>query len=211
MSTPRVRAYALQAARTRRAAARARRRAASRNPPQLGRPLAFSSPDTPGMPPPSRADGLGLHAARTGRGDATAAGARPRASSRSRSSSTRGSASSRREMHRVAEREPHLTPEQVRDEVAAGRMVIPANKVHLGYKLDPMASAARARPRSTPTWAPRRSRRGTDEEVEKLHWAERWGADTVMDLSTGGDLDAMPRGDHRATHACRSAPCRSTR
>jgi phosphomethylpyrimidine synthase len=31
---------------------------------------------------------------------------------------------------------------------------------------------------------------GTDEEVDKLHWAERWGADTVMDLSTGGDLDA---------------------
>jgi phosphomethylpyrimidine synthase len=31
---------------------------------------------------------------------------------------------------------------------------------------------------------------GTDEEVEKLRWAERWGADTVMDLSTGGDLDA---------------------
>src|SRR5205807_3292255 len=31
---------------------------------------------------------------------------------------------------------------------------------------------------------------GTSEEVEKLKWAERWGADTVMDLSTGGDLDA---------------------
>ncbi|MGV2334628.1 MAG UNVERIFIED_CONTAM: phosphomethylpyrimidine synthase ThiC [Planctomycetaceae bacterium] len=31
---------------------------------------------------------------------------------------------------------------------------------------------------------------GTQEEVEKLRWAERWGADTVMDLSTGGDLDA---------------------
>ena len=31
----------------------------------------------------------------------------------------------------------------------------------------------------------------TDEEVEKLQLAERWGADTVMDLSTGGDLDAL--------------------
>ena len=30
---------------------------------------------------------------------------------------------------------------------------------------------------------------GTDEEILKLRWAERWGADTVMDLSTGGDLD----------------------
>src|SRR5512147_1318575 len=43
-----------------------------------------------------------------------------------------------REMRRVAEREPHLTPEQVRDEVAAGRMIIPANRVHLSYRLDPM-------------------------------------------------------------------------
>ncbi|MCA8971517.1 MAG: phosphomethylpyrimidine synthase ThiC, partial [Planctomycetes bacterium] len=43
------------------------------------------------------------------------------------------------QMRRVAEREPHLTPELVRDEVAAGRMVIPANRVHLGYRLDPMA------------------------------------------------------------------------
>ena len=43
------------------------------------------------------------------------------------------------EMRRVAEREPHLTPEQVRDEVAAGRMVIPANHVHLAHALDPMA------------------------------------------------------------------------
>ena len=40
---------------------------------------------------------------------------------------------------------------------------------------------------------------GTDEEVEKLRWAERWGADTVMDLSTGGDLDAHARGDHART------------
>ncbi|MEL7089518.1 MAG: phosphomethylpyrimidine synthase ThiC, partial [Planctomycetota bacterium] len=43
------------------------------------------------------------------------------------------------QMRRVAEREDHLTPEQVRDEVAAGRMVIPANVNHLQYKLDPMA------------------------------------------------------------------------
>jgi phosphomethylpyrimidine synthase len=43
------------------------------------------------------------------------------------------------EMKRVAEREPHLTATQVRDEIAAGRMVIPANRAHLGFKLDPMA------------------------------------------------------------------------
>ena len=43
------------------------------------------------------------------------------------------------QMRRVAEREGHLTPEQVRDEVAAGRMVIPANINHLKHQLDPMA------------------------------------------------------------------------
>src|SRR4028118_520039 len=44
------------------------------------------------------------------------------------------------QMVRVAEREDHLTPSQVRDEVAAGRMVIPANINHLKWKLDPMAT-----------------------------------------------------------------------
>ena len=40
-------------------------------------------------------------------------------------------------MKRVAEREPHLTAEQIRDEVAAGRMIIPANKVHLQLQARP--------------------------------------------------------------------------
>jgi phosphomethylpyrimidine synthase len=51
---------------------------------------------------------------------------------------------------------------------------------------------------------------GTDEEVEKLKWAERWGADTVMDLSTGGDLDACREAIVKNS-PCPSAPCRSTR
>ncbi|MCW5765407.1 MAG: phosphomethylpyrimidine synthase ThiC, partial [Phycisphaeraceae bacterium] len=42
------------------------------------------------------------------------------------------------QMQRVAQREPHLTPAMVRDEVAAGRMVIPANVHHLAHRLDPM-------------------------------------------------------------------------
>jgi phosphomethylpyrimidine synthase len=42
------------------------------------------------------------------------------------------------EMRRVALREAHLTPEQIRVEVAAGRMIIPANKVHLKHNLEPM-------------------------------------------------------------------------
>ena len=94
------------------------------------------------------------------------------------------------EMTRVAEREEHLSPEQVRDEVAAGRMIIPANKVHLGYRLDPMAIGRASKTKINANMGASPVSSGTDEEVEKLQWAERWGADTVMDLSTGGDLDA---------------------
>jgi phosphomethylpyrimidine synthase len=94
------------------------------------------------------------------------------------------------EMHRVAAREQHLTAEQIRDEVAAGRMVIPANKQHLQYKLEPMAIGRASRTKINANMGASPVSSGTDEEVEKLRWAERWGADTVMDLSTGGDLDA---------------------
>jgi phosphomethylpyrimidine synthase len=92
-------------------------------------------------------------------------------------------------MRRVAEREPHLSPEQVRDEVAAGRMVIPANRVHRGFQLDPMAIGRASLTKINANMGASPVASGTDQEVEKLHWAERWGADTVMDLSTGGDLD----------------------
>ncbi len=94
------------------------------------------------------------------------------------------------EMHRVAEREQHLTAEQIREEVAAGRMVIPANKQHLKYQLEPMCIGRASRTKINANMGASPVSSGTDEEVEKLRWAERWGADTVMDLSTGGDLDA---------------------
>lgn len=94
------------------------------------------------------------------------------------------------QMRRVAEREGHLSPEQVRDEVAAGRMVIPANRTHLGCRLDPMAIGRASRTKINANMGASPVSSGTEEEVEKLRWAERWGADTVMDLSTGGDLDA---------------------
>ncbi|MGE3107699.1 MAG: phosphomethylpyrimidine synthase [Phycisphaerales bacterium] len=101
-----------------------------------------------------------------------------------------------REMRRVAEREPHfevLFPgkgaEAVRDEVAAGRMVIPANVNHLKYGLDPMCIGRASRTKVNANMGASPVSSGTDEEVEKLKWAEKWGADTVMDLSTGGNLD----------------------
>ncbi len=93
------------------------------------------------------------------------------------------------EMQRVAEREPHLSAEQVRDEVAAGRMVIPANKVHLGYQLDPMCIGRASLTKINANMGASPVSSGTEEEVEKLRWALKWGADTIMDLSTGGNLD----------------------
>ncbi len=103
-------------------------------------------------------------------------------------------------MQRVAEREGHLTAMQVRDEVAAGRMVVPANRVHLGYQLDPMAIGRAARTKINANMGASPISSDTDLEVEKLRWAERWGADTVMDLSTGGDLDACRQAIIHAAH-----------
>ncbi|MEM7262721.1 MAG: phosphomethylpyrimidine synthase ThiC [Planctomycetota bacterium] len=94
------------------------------------------------------------------------------------------------EMHRVAEREPHLTAEQIRDEIAAGRMIIPANVEHLKHQLDPMCIGRASVTKVNANMGASPVSSGTHEELEKLRWAERWGADTVMDLSTGGDLDA---------------------
>jgi phosphomethylpyrimidine synthase len=94
------------------------------------------------------------------------------------------------EMRRVAEREPHLSPEQVRDEIAAGRMVIPANRQHLAWRLDPMCIGRASKTKVNANMGASPIASDTGEEVEKLRFAERWSADTVMDLSTGGDLDA---------------------
>jgi phosphomethylpyrimidine synthase len=93
------------------------------------------------------------------------------------------------EMKRVAEREPHLTAEQVRSEVASGRMIIPANTVHLQHALEPMCIGRASKTKVNANMGASPVSSSTDEEVEKLKWAERWGADTVMDLSTGGNLD----------------------
>jgi phosphomethylpyrimidine synthase len=100
------------------------------------------------------------------------------------------------QMRRVAEREPHFGilsqgkgPEAVRDEIAAGRLVIPANINHLSYKLDPMAIGRASKTKVNANMGASPISSGTHEEVEKLQWAERWGADTIMDLSTGGDID----------------------
>ncbi|MDQ8046304.1 MAG: phosphomethylpyrimidine synthase ThiC [Patulibacter sp.] len=86
------------------------------------------------------------------------------------------------EMARVAEREG-LSPEVVRDEVARGRLVIPANPGHAA--LDPMGIGLRARVKINANIGSSPTTSSLDEEVDKLRLAQRWGADTVMDLSTG--------------------------
>ncbi|MCB9838249.1 MAG: phosphomethylpyrimidine synthase [Phycisphaeraceae bacterium] len=94
------------------------------------------------------------------------------------------------QMERVAQREPHLTAEQIRDEVAAGRMIIPANTTHLTYNLDPMAIGRASLTKINANMGASPVSSGTEQELEKLEWSVKWGADTAMDLSTGGDLDA---------------------
>ncbi|MBL8783392.1 MAG: phosphomethylpyrimidine synthase [Deltaproteobacteria bacterium] len=156
--------------------------------PEVGGPRTFSSPDTPGMPAPSAKTAWDFMPA-----DWTFDGTRWHAPAgfvpvTQLEHARLGLITP--EMQRVAERERHLTPENVRDEVAAGRLIIPANKVHLGYALDPMAIGRATKTKVNANMGASPVASSTDEEVEKLRWAERWGADTVMDLSTGGDLDA---------------------
>ncbi|HJT78576.1 MAG TPA: phosphomethylpyrimidine synthase ThiC [Gemmataceae bacterium] len=94
------------------------------------------------------------------------------------------------EMDYVARRED-LEPELIRAEVARGRMVIPANTVHLQKRLEPMAIGVAAACKINANIGNSAVTSKIDEELEKLHTAVHLGADTVMDLSTGGDIDAI--------------------
>ena len=159
--------------------------------------LTFASPDTPGMPLPSEktawdfmpADWV-LRPGFEGRHESADAWQPPAGFQPCTQLEFARLGVITPEMHRVAEREQHLTAEQIRDEVAAGRMVIPANRQHLQYQLEPMCIGRASRTKINANMGASPVSSGTQEEVEKLRWAERWGADTVMDLSTGGDLDA---------------------
>ncbi|MFM9995319.1 MAG: phosphomethylpyrimidine synthase [Phycisphaerales bacterium] len=195
----------------------------------LGGPLMFSSPDTPGMPQPSDKTAWdflpdGWKVEHIG---ATLPDASPPSSSPShrltvspsqtvfttargdtiRVTHPRGFTPITQleharlgiitpQMRRVAEREPHFAelsggcgPEAVRDEVAAGRLVIPANINHLKHRLDPMAIGRASLTKINANMGASPVSSSIEEELEKLDWAIRWKSDTVMDLSTGGDLD----------------------
>src|SRR6202047_151762 len=93
-------------------------------------------------------------------------------------------------MRFVAQRED-LDPELIRDEVARGRMVIPANKVHLAGRLEPMGIGVASKCKINANIGNSAVVSKINDELEKLHTAVHLGSDTVMDLSTGGDIDAI--------------------
>ena len=92
------------------------------------------------------------------------------------------------QMQRAAERDG-IDPEVVRREVAAGRMVVPANVNHKA--LDPIAIGREASIKINANIGNSAVTSEIDGELEKLHLAIHHGADTCMDLSTGGDIDAI--------------------
>jgi phosphomethylpyrimidine synthase len=153
----------------------------------VGYPETYSSPDTPGMPSVSE------KTARDFSGKGRGAGEAVTQLERARLGEITGA------MRKVAERESHLSEEQIRDEVAAGRMIIPANRVHLSYQLEPIGIGRAATTKINANLGASPVTSDREEEVEKLRWAIRWGADAAMDLSTGGDLDATREAIIRAS------------
>ena len=83
---------------------------------------------------------------------------------------------------------PFITPEFVRDEVARGRAIIPANINH--PELEPMIIGRNFLVKINANIGNSAVASDVEEEVEKLRWSTRWGADTVMDLSTGKNIHA---------------------
>src|SRR5688572_13718079 len=92
------------------------------------------------------------------------------------------------EMDYVAARES-LAPQLVRDEIAAGRMIIPANINH--PELEPMCIGIASLCKVNANIGNSAVTSNIDEELGKLRVSIKYGADTVMDLSTGGNIPAI--------------------
>jgi phosphomethylpyrimidine synthase len=92
------------------------------------------------------------------------------------------------EMKYVAEQEG-LEPELIRSEVARGRMIIPANINHTN--LEPIGIGIASKTKVNANIGNSSLKSNIEEELRKLCVALRWGADTVMDLSTGGDINKI--------------------
>lgn len=108
------------------------------------------------------------------------------------------------EMHHIANIE-ELSPELVRKEVAKGRLIIPANIHH--KNLEPMGIGIALKTKINANIGSSAIIHSTQEEVEKLQIAIKYGADTVMDLSTAGDLMRLEK-KSSPPRACLLAPCR---
>jgi len=89
------------------------------------------------------------------------------------------------EMEFVAKRE-YLPAETVREEVARGRMIIPANLRHV--ELEPMSIGIASKCKINANIGNSSAASNIEQELEKLHTAVHYGADTAMDLSTGGNI-----------------------
>ena len=94
------------------------------------------------------------------------------------------------EMQFVAAREG-VDSQKILEAVAAGHLVIPANVNHLKKTLEPMAIGVAVRCKINANIGNSAVTSHVEEEIEKLHHAVHYGADTVMDLSTGGDIDKI--------------------
>jgi len=92
------------------------------------------------------------------------------------------------EMEYVARRE-NLSAELIRDEVANGRLIVPANINH--HSLEPMCIGIASKCKINANIGNSSTSSDSAEELEKLRYAVKYGADTVMDLSTGGDIPAI--------------------
>ncbi len=92
------------------------------------------------------------------------------------------------EMHYVARRE-RLEPSLIRDEVARGRMIIPANVRHTN--LEPMCIGVASSCKINANIGNSSTTSNIEQELDKLRYGIQYGADTVMDLSTGGDIPAI--------------------
>lgn len=86
-------------------------------------------------------------------------------------------------------KDEQLSPEKIRDEVASGRLVIPANINH--KNLQPVGIGSAVRCKINANLGNSQLASGTEKELEKLKVALKYGADAVMDLSTGPDIDRI--------------------
>ena len=100
------------------------------------------------------------------------------------------------EMEFVARNEL-LEPEFIRQQVAEGKIIIPANINHTN--LVPMGIGRSLKTKINANIGSSALTSGLEEEIEKLNVCLKYGADTVMDLSTGGDLDQIRQGIIKAS------------